>query len=199
MSFLEIDCLFYSNVDLSESELEKLSIIIGFNQSDTTYGWNGKTSGFTLHYLHFTDIIEEHGHSFPLSPGLIPIVYFQNVQKIFLGEPFTKCKPTRSVNNYTTWRRRISRQSRLYSVFYSSDRLKGTSRPQRLDLRLQSRIRNNFDDGNANKDIYKISQCVTSALMKQIAEYCTCYLSYVTDIHRYINITGLSGIDIILV
>ena len=38
--------------NLRESELEKLSIIIGFNQSDTTYGWNGKTSGFTLHYLH---------------------------------------------------------------------------------------------------------------------------------------------------
>ena len=97
-------CFLSCHSTFRESELEKLSIIIGFNQSDTTYGWNGKTSGFTLHYLHFTDIIEEHGHSFPLSPGLIPIVYFQNIQKIFLGEPFTGCKPTKSVNNYTTWR-----------------------------------------------------------------------------------------------
>ena len=103
MCFLSCDSTF------RESELEKLSIIIGFNQSDTTYGWNGKTSGFTLHYLHFTDIIEEHGHSFPLSPGLIPIVYFQNIQKIFLGEPFTSCKPTKSVNNYTIWRSGIYR------------------------------------------------------------------------------------------
>ena len=38
-----------------------------------TYGWNGRMSGFTLHYSHFTDVIEEHGHAFPLSPGLIPI------------------------------------------------------------------------------------------------------------------------------
>ena len=57
-----------------------------------------------------------------------------------------------------------------------------------------SREREDFEDGTANKDIYKISQCVTSALMMQIAEYCTCYLSYITDIHRYVNSTGLSGI-----
>ena len=54
---------------LSESELEKMSLIIGYNASDVTYGWNGRMSGFTLHYSHFTDIVEEHGHAFPLSPG----------------------------------------------------------------------------------------------------------------------------------
>ena len=74
--------------EFEESELEKMSIIIGlvvynffyeqlnfegYNGSDVTYGWNGRMSGFTLHYSHFTDVIEEHGHAFPLSPGLIPI------------------------------------------------------------------------------------------------------------------------------
>ena len=34
---------------------------------------------------HFSDVIEEHGHAFPLSPGLIPIVYFQNVEKVTSG------------------------------------------------------------------------------------------------------------------
>ena len=47
--------------------------MVGYNGSDVTYGWNGRMSGFTLHYSHFTDVIEEHGHAFPLSPGLIPI------------------------------------------------------------------------------------------------------------------------------
>ena len=31
-----------------------MSIIIGYNGSDVTYGWNGRMSGFTLHYSHFT-------------------------------------------------------------------------------------------------------------------------------------------------
>ena len=61
-------------------------------------------------------------------------------------------------------------------------------------IRGGSHGREDFEDGTANKEIYKISQCVTSALMMQIAEYCTCYLSYITDIHRYVNSTGLSGI-----
>ena len=108
----------------SESELEKMSLIIGYNASDVTYGWNGRMSGFTLHYSHFTvgyrfkdfslkiklnyrypiiDIVEEHGHAFPLSPGLIPIVYFQNVEKVFLGRPFTTCIETSAINSYAKW------------------------------------------------------------------------------------------------
>lgn len=80
-----------------------MSLIIGYNASDVTYGWNGRMSGFTLHYSHFTDIVEEHGHAFPLSPGLIPIVYFQNVEKVFLGKPFTTCIETSAINSYEKW------------------------------------------------------------------------------------------------
>ena len=102
-----------------------MSLIIGYNASDVTYGWNGRMSGFTLHYSHFTggyrfqcqalhslrisdgqlltDIVEEHGHAFPLSPGLIPIVYFQNVEKVFLGRPFTTCIETSAINSYAKW------------------------------------------------------------------------------------------------
>ena len=56
-------------------------------------------SGFTLHYSHFTDVIEEHGHAFPLSPGLIPIGMvsiwnFQRMQdlKFFQKESFWRSK-----------------------------------------------------------------------------------------------------------
>ena len=74
----------------SEEELEKLSLIVGFNASDSTSGWDN-LSGYTIHYSHFTDHLGDHAHSFPLSPGLIPNVYFQNVENIFLGKPFTDC------------------------------------------------------------------------------------------------------------
>jgi len=96
-------------------------------------------SGFTLHYSHFTDVIEEHGHAFPLSPGLIPIglvsesilkhftctyiilvkkgrktikVYFQNVEKFFLDTPYTTCIKTEAVNNYTKWRNQVDQYRR---------------------------------------------------------------------------------------
>ena len=59
--------------EYNESELQRMSIIMGYNSSDTTYGWNGGMAGFTLHYSHFTDSIPEQGRAFPLSPGLIPI------------------------------------------------------------------------------------------------------------------------------
>ena len=62
--------------------------------------WSGGMSGFTLYYSHFTDIVDQEGHNFPLSPGLIPIVYFQNVERVYLGAPFTSCISADAVNSY---------------------------------------------------------------------------------------------------
>ena len=42
-------------------------------------------------------------YSFPLSPGLIPNVYFQNVENVFLGKPFTDCVKTTAINKYSAW------------------------------------------------------------------------------------------------
>ena len=67
-------------------------------------GTDFKTSAkISLDLYHFIDIVEEHGHAFPLSPGLIPIVYFQNVEKVFLGKPFTTCIETSAINSYAKW------------------------------------------------------------------------------------------------
>ena len=52
--------------DLSETELEKLSLILGYNASDITFGWNGRVSGLTLQYSHFTDKAVEHGYHFSI-------------------------------------------------------------------------------------------------------------------------------------
>ena len=86
----------------SEEELETLSLVAGYNVTDSTYGWDGM-SGYTIHYSHFTDMIDEHSHQLPLSSGLIPNVYFQNVEKVFLGEPFTSCIKTSAINSYVKW------------------------------------------------------------------------------------------------
>lgn len=87
-------------------EISSLSIVIGYNETDGTYGWNGDMSGFTLMYSHFTDDWLEESHYFPLSPGLIPISRFQTLYKSWLNYPFTPCQPSTAVNTYDEWRNR---------------------------------------------------------------------------------------------
>ena len=150
---------------VKESEFDKMSMIIGYNASDITYGqgsstsgeilshfrlcidqkyelresWSGGMSGFTLYYSHFTDIVDQEGHNFPLSPGLIPIVYFQNVERVYLGAPFTTCISANAVNSYEPWRKRREAESRMPLI-------------------------------------YKESHCITRNLMTKVASYCNCYL-----------------------
>ena len=85
-----------------------LGVSIGYNFTDSTYGWNGFMDGFTgliismlklyvpsianrvlVYYLHFTDTMEEQSHSFPLAQSLTPVVNFQNVKRTYLGFPYT--------------------------------------------------------------------------------------------------------------
>ena len=88
-------------------EISSLSLVIGFNESDGTYGWNADMSGYTLFYSHFTDDGQEESHYFPLSPGIIPIARFQTLYKSWLNVPFTRCQPTIAMNTYEEWRKRI--------------------------------------------------------------------------------------------
>ena len=39
-------------------------------------------------------------HSIPLTAGLTPVVFLQNIQKTYLGKPFTDCIKTNVENNY---------------------------------------------------------------------------------------------------
>ena len=42
-------------LELDESQLVTLGIIIGYNKSDATYGWNGFEQSAELFYSHVTD------------------------------------------------------------------------------------------------------------------------------------------------
>ena len=41
-----------------------VSVSIGYNASDTSFGWNGYNDGFTVYYPHFTHIVEGQQKSF---------------------------------------------------------------------------------------------------------------------------------------
>ena len=47
------------NVGFDVPKHLSLGVSIGYNFSDSTYGWNGFMDGFTVYYLHFTDTMEE--------------------------------------------------------------------------------------------------------------------------------------------
>ena len=44
-----------------------------------------------MYYSHLTDETVEETHSVPLTAGLTPIIFLQNVQKTLLGKPYTDC------------------------------------------------------------------------------------------------------------
>jgi len=78
-----------------------LGITFGENGSDITYGWNGGMAGYSLYHFHFTNTVEDHSSSILLTPSLTPIINLQNVEKIYKGLPYTKCKPTPYTNDYS--------------------------------------------------------------------------------------------------
>ena len=41
-----------------------VSVSIGYNATDTSFGWNGYNDGFTVYYPHFTHIVEGQQKSF---------------------------------------------------------------------------------------------------------------------------------------
>ena len=81
-----------------------MTLILAYNKSDITYGWDGRTLGFNLYYSHFTDAHINMENIVPLSDGLIPTVKFKTVKQTFLGSPYTACNrqpvPT---NDYDAW------------------------------------------------------------------------------------------------
>jgi len=72
-------------------KLRTLGFTMGFNSSDTTYGWNGYMNGLTIYYMHPAEKYQADEHSYPLVPGLTPIVFLQNIQIKLLGAPYTQC------------------------------------------------------------------------------------------------------------
>ena len=97
-----------------------LEFTLVYNGSDVTYGWNGFMKGMTGISLDLTRLFptrldqinrgkvyhsnpdekyQKEEHSFPLVPGMTPIIYVANEEKYFLGKPFTRCIKDR---RYTT-------------------------------------------------------------------------------------------------
>ena len=45
----------------------------------------------SVFYLNPIEKYQQEEHSYPLVPGLTPIIYVQNEEQNFLGKPYTEC------------------------------------------------------------------------------------------------------------
>ena len=59
-------------------KMKSMKLTVGYNKSDTTYGWNGFQNTFTVFYVH--DSLEQSfspigTHSHPMIPGTSSALY----------------------------------------------------------------------------------------------------------------------------
>jgi len=96
--------------------MDELKLTIAYNHSDQTFGWKGAIkilkflfifnfkfeyifaiaiagykNAFTLYYMHPTEPHITEKHSFPMVPGLTPIMNLMSIQTKLLGAPFSEC------------------------------------------------------------------------------------------------------------
>ena len=92
-----------SNIS-SMLQWNKMTIVVGYNESDSTYGWHRQSTGFTIFYSHFTSEHVAVDKSIPLSSGLMPVVGFKTIKRKYIGYPYTRCNnrtnPTNDYENY---------------------------------------------------------------------------------------------------
>ena len=63
--------------ELDENQFITLSLVLGYNKSDASYGWNGFEHGAELYFSHITDEIMDTARSIPLTAGLQPVISLQ--------------------------------------------------------------------------------------------------------------------------
>ena len=82
-------------------QIKELDFIVGYNQSDTTTGWNGMTNAVTLYYNEADEDFSSQDHAISLVPGLNPTITFLNSATRLLGIPYTNCNNQQNYSQLT--------------------------------------------------------------------------------------------------
>lgn len=77
----------------SEERFSSLKLTIGYNKSDSTYGFSGSSSLFDIYFLHYPLEYSDSsvGHKYSLSTLMIPEVTIKLETTTKLGLPYTQC------------------------------------------------------------------------------------------------------------
>jgi len=96
-----------------------MTLIIGYNVTDASYGWDGTSKGFVLYYSHFTEEHVIQDKQIPLSSGLMPDVIFKTVKRVYIGEPYTPCvNISYTTNHYDKWNTNDGRYSQRFGMVF---------------------------------------------------------------------------------
>ena len=68
-----------------------LSLVIMYNESDWTAGWNHFMKGATVFFKPHYETTEDPDDSIVLNPGGLPLVRFRKNTHSLLGPPFSNC------------------------------------------------------------------------------------------------------------
>ena len=72
-------------------EINSLNVVIGYNKSDNTFGWNGFDNALHMHFLDKDDKFLGTQRRLSLQPSLNPSITFTQKMIKKLGTPFTEC------------------------------------------------------------------------------------------------------------
>ena len=153
--------------ELDENQFITLSLVLGYNKSDASYGWNGMEHGAELYFSHITDEIMDTAQSIPLTAGLQPVISLQNIQKTYLGSPYTACIGS------------------FHKIVYHHDRM--SPRSFIASETLQASDVSNKYTYDYGPDKYRQNSCVFKSLLKGIQDYCNCIPRYIDDIEDHIQ------------
>ena len=67
---------------------KSLSLLIGYNRTDWTAGWEDALDGMVLYYNHIVDPVPDPKQALFLYEGLTPIISIQQLRTKYIGTPY---------------------------------------------------------------------------------------------------------------
>ncbi|CBY43247.1 unnamed protein product, partial [Oikopleura dioica] len=67
---------------------KSLSLLIGYNRTDWTAGWEDALDGMVLYYNHVVDPVPDPKQALFLYEGLTPIISIQQLRTKYIGKPY---------------------------------------------------------------------------------------------------------------
>ncbi|CAG5090495.1 Oidioi.mRNA.OKI2018_I69.PAR.g12624.t1.cds [Oikopleura dioica] len=75
----------------SPDGFRSLQMVLAYNQSDWTYGWNSFMDGFSIFYNPEGETVLDPMRSITVNSRIVPIMFLQQHRNIKLGQPYTEC------------------------------------------------------------------------------------------------------------
>ncbi|CBY20389.1 unnamed protein product [Oikopleura dioica] len=89
-----------NRASISPDGFRSLQMVLAYNQSDWTYGWNSFMDGFSIFYNPEGETVLDPMRSITVNSRIVPIMFLQQHRNIKLGEPYTECTRNRSLQYF---------------------------------------------------------------------------------------------------